>query len=84
MTVLFILAAAFGQIFFTKETNAADPVEIVTVSVKEGDSLWEIADRYDYNNMDLRKYIEIIQAYNNLENTVLQPGDTIYVPILRS
>lgn len=73
-----------GFIFKPKAIEAQEPLEVVTVIVKNGDSLWKIADRYDNNKMDLRKYIYIIQQYNNLDNTVLQPGQRIKVPIFHT
>lgn len=81
IAVIFILAVSLGQLFKPKSTAASEPVEIVTVIVNRGDSLWKIAERHDNNKIDLRKYIDIIQKYNGLENTVLQPGQRIKVPV---
>lgn len=82
LTVLiFILALGIGQLLEPEATTASEPVQVVTVIVKRGDSLWKIAERYDNNKIDLRKYIEIIQEYNGLDTTVLQPGQRISVPI---
>ena len=77
------LTTLFLCYFVFKPTaiEAQEPLEVITVVVKKGDSLWKIAERYDNNKIDLRKYIYIIQQYNNLENTLLQPGQRIKVPI---
>lgn len=82
MTIVLVAASVLGQVIMAKATEAADPVEVMAVLIREGDSLWEIADRYDDNSMDLRKYIEIIRAYNRMDDALLQPGDTIYVPLV--
>ncbi len=58
-----------------------EPVKIVTVNVNKGDSLWKIAGIYSNNKMDLKVYINIIQQYNNLSNTIIQPGQELEVPI---
>lgn len=81
LAVLFIFAFSLGQLFKPEATAASEPVEIVTVIVNRGDSLWEIAERHDNNKIDLRKYIDIIQRYNGLDNTILQPGQRIKVPV---
>ncbi|MDD2402280.1 MAG: LysM peptidoglycan-binding domain-containing protein [Clostridia bacterium] len=62
--------------------EACTPIEYVAVIVKQGDSLWSIADKYDNNTTDIRRYIDTIQQYNQIDNTdILQPGDIINVPI---
>lgn len=83
VTIIFLLAVGLGQLFKPgiTATAASEPVQIVTVIVDRGDSLWKIAERHDNNKIDLRKYIDIIQKYNGLENTVLQPGQRIKVPV---
>lgn len=81
ISLMFIIAFSMGQLFKPKSTAASEPVEIVTVIVDRGDSLWKIAEKHDNNKIDLRKYIDIIQKYNGLQNTVLQPGQRIKVPV---
>ena len=63
------------------ELDAKESIKIIKIIISEGDSLWNIAERYDNNKIELRKYIYIIQDYNHLDNTVLQPGQTLYIPI---
>jgi LysM repeat protein len=63
------------------KTEAHEPLNYVTVVVKKGDSLWKIAEKYDNNKMDLRQYIYIIEKYNHLDNSVLQPGQRIILPV---
>lgn len=83
VTIIFLLAVGLGQLLKPgiTATAASEPVQIVTVIVDSGDSLWKIAERHDNNKIDLRKYIDIIQKYNGLANTVLQPGQRIKVPV---
>jgi LysM repeat protein len=61
--------------------EAHEPLKVVTVIAEKGDSLWKIAEKYDNNHMDLRQYIDIIQDYNKLDDTLLQPGQHLLVPI---
>jgi nucleoid-associated protein YgaU len=76
-----IILVFFTHMVKPPALNAHEPVEVITVYVQKGDSLWKIAERYDNNRMDLRRYIDLIQAYNNLTHTVLQPGDRLEIPL---
>jgi len=79
LAVIVVIAAAC--LLYPDSKSASEPVQVVTVQVESGDSLWKLADRYDNNSMDLREYIYIIQKFNNLDNTVLQPGQEIRIPV---
>lgn len=82
LTIIIVVLIVFAyQLFKPTTIDAHEPLQVVTVIVEKGDSLWKIADRYDNNKMDLRQYIYIIESYNKLDNTVLQPGQRIRVPL---
>lgn len=83
LLVIVIIIAILGFIKPDK-IEASEPVKVVAVQIEAGDSLWELADKYDNNTMDLRKYIYIIERFNKLENSVLQPGQTIMIPVYES
>ena len=51
------------------------------VVVKPGDTLWEIAQKSNSDNSDIREYIYEIKRKNTIENSTITPGDTILVPI---
>lgn len=81
LIIICLVLISASQLIAANSANADEPAYITTVVVEKGDSLWKIADYYDNNKIDLRKYIEIIQELNNLESTVLQPGDRVHIPI---
>lgn len=64
-----------------KDAAASEPVRVVSVQVQPGDTLWSLAEMYDDNSMDLRHYIFLIERYNKLENDILQPGQTLLIPV---
>jgi LysM repeat protein len=80
-TVFILFIFSVIQLINAQTTDAQEAVQIVTIRVKEGDSLWKLADTYDNNKMDLREYIYIIQSVNDISNTILQPGQKIRIPI---
>lgn len=55
----------------------------ITVSVKPGDNLWNLTKESmdkNFNNSDVRKYIDVVQEHNNLDNTGLKVGQTLKIP----
>ena len=52
-----------------------------TITVKAGDSLWSIAEAYDIEGLSTRQTSDVIRAWNDLETSTLQPGDTLIVPL---
>ncbi len=72
VTVLSISAVSFG--------NCKTNYETVNFTVREGDTLWDIAELYADESIDVRKYIRDIKAYNNMETSELMPGDIILTP----
>lgn len=49
-----------------------------TVIIKSGDTLWDIAEQYKPDNIDIREYIYDIKTLNNISSTIHE-GDTILV-----
>lgn len=61
--------------------EAHTPDECIAVIVEEGDSLWQIAERFVNNQMDIRHYINLIQQHNRMKTVDIYPGDVIEVPL---
>ncbi|MDE0233203.1 MAG: LysM peptidoglycan-binding domain-containing protein [bacterium] len=54
--------------------------EIESVVVAPGETLWEIADRFSPESMDLRLVVQELVDLNRLESKVLRPGQVLQVP----
>lgn len=81
VSIFFLLLISLGQLYKAEPAEAQEPLKIVTAIVRDGDSLWKLAEQYDNNSIDLRIYIDIIQRFNDMDSTVLQPGQKIRIPI---
>lgn len=56
--------------------------EIQEVTVREGDSLWKLATRYqDEASMDVNQLVQEIKALNQLESPIIYPGQTLLIPM---
>ena len=51
------------------------------VFIEEGDTLWSYAEEYCPQDMDIRKYIEIVRDYNGKDDATVYVGEVICLPI---
>ena len=56
-------------------------VEYIFVTVKAGDSLWEIAEDHTSNHRDIRETIIKIKRMNDLSSDILFVGDILKIPV---
>lgn len=59
-------------------------VDEQTYFVEEGDTLWSYAEDSCPDDMDIRKYIQIIIDYNDKDSANIEVGEIIYLPIFDS
>ena len=50
-----------------------------SIIVKQGDTLWSIAEKID-SRRDIREIVFDIQQLNKMSNSNLHPGEKIYIP----
>ena len=83
---LFLLAvicivSSFTIISIKNRTYANKEEKIfIKYTVKEGDTLWRIAKRYNRDGEDVRKLIYEIREHNNI-TPMIYPGQEILVPV---
>lgn len=56
----------------------------ISMNIKEGDTLWNIAINHMPKGYDVRKMVFEIIELNNIENASIYPGDSIKLPIKHS
>jgi LysM repeat protein len=57
------------------------PVESVDYRVLAGDTLWDIAREHGPEGADPRAVVHTIQEMNELEGSVIQPGQVLSIPV---
>ncbi len=79
--VISILGLILGSVFnFNKAySNTYERWEEITV--KRGDTLWDIAKDNNPKNLDTRRVVYNIMKYNNMENANIIAGQTLRIPI---
>lgn len=79
--VLLLIFSGFtlvNQVFASTENT---PAMEKTVVVEPGDTLWNIARQYKPSDMRTVVYIEAIKKSNHLNQTDLQAGEVLTVPV---
>lgn len=84
ISVFLVFAAAllFLCAVTRTEVNAQGDTEALRIVVKPGDTLWNIAAKYngDDGRVDIRRFIHQIKTENNLKTCALTPGQVLYIP----
>ncbi len=80
LALLSAIAVIIGGIMFAHGTVANERFDVVTVTVKEGDTLWGLASKYGDGKDDVRKLVYKISKLNSIDNACVRAGDVIYIP----
>lgn len=78
--LIFTLIITFGINYFSTSANTLNNTQYIKITVKSGDSLWLLADKYGNNKIDLRKLIYQIKQVNDIEDTIY-PGQELKIPV---
>jgi LysM repeat protein len=62
------------------QLHAARPVTYTTVTVRSGDTLWNLADSRTRAGDDVQATVDAIVTANHLRDTGLQPGQQLHIP----
>jgi len=61
--------------------NKEDYNNYIEILVKDGDTIWNIAKKYNSDGNDLRQLVYDISKINDVEDSVIVPGQKIIVPL---
>lgn len=77
IVLIYLMITAFSGV------SSKDDRKVIVerlIVVTSGDTLWEIAKNNNPKQINVRKRLDEIIAYNKLESTDVRPGDTIIIP----
>jgi cell division protein YceG involved in septum cleavage len=56
--------------------------EFMKITVQQGESLWEIAEKYsDRHSMSSPEFIDWVEQKNNINGKSIYPGDQLVIPV---
>ena len=84
VAVMFLIVFVAGVSAFSSRADlvsqAASEVAWAATSVREGDSLWTLAESHPIEGLSTQETADIIESYNSFDSVVLIAGDTVLVP----
>ncbi|MFO8059771.1 MAG: LysM peptidoglycan-binding domain-containing protein [Bacillota bacterium] len=63
-----------------RTTDADEPL-YTEVTVRPGDTVWDIAREYGPSGTDIRRTVHNIAEINDLASFLIHPGQTLFVPV---
>ena len=77
LLIVFIVTTFINNFTTDKESYTSEYV----YTVVPGDTLWDIAKEYNYNNEDVREIVYNIQKHNNISNSQIYSGQVLKIPV---
>ena len=80
--VITIGSIGFGSFFSSAKTVKSDvPMYkyYKSIIIKEGDSLWSIANEYNHNKVDNHEYVNELKELNGLTSETIQAGQHLLI-----
>lgn len=80
-TILLILVCSFSAIFLNGNSDIKED-DYVKVTVKAGDTVWEIADQYSLESeLSKKQFVKWVLSKNDLIENKIYPGEEIILPV---
>ncbi|WP_226665542.1 LysM peptidoglycan-binding domain-containing protein [Metabacillus litoralis] len=80
--ITFILSILAITIIISYNGNSNNLDNYHQVKIKEGDSLWSIADQFQRKTeISQQDFVKWVQEKNNIHSSLIKPGDLVVVPI---
>jgi nucleoid-associated protein YgaU len=71
-----------GGIFFTLSNMAAKDTQYIEVTVKEGESLWSLSEKYSENQKNANwEFIKWVEDKNSINASAVFPGQKLVIPV---
>lgn len=79
--IMIIAVTGINSVLGFNTASGESEHKYVTVEVLPGESLWDIATVHMSSDMDKREAVHLIKKANNLDDSMVEPGQHIKVPV---
>ena len=70
-TFIIVISISMGFMLLFQPSASCDNIpEYSTIIIAKGDTLWNIAKRYNFDNQDIRSKIDEIKELNNISSNI--------------
>lgn len=76
LIIFIVMAAIFG---IAAELQTKYEITYKTITIQQGETLWDIANEYVNPNQDIRDYIYKIKELNNMNTSELYTGQELKI-----
>lgn len=83
--ILIITAMIFSITFiFINKSLGANNIEnsYIDYTVKAGDTVWSIAEKYQNNKIEIRDFVDLIIDENKIDNSMVSQGEIVKIPVI--
>jgi cell division protein YceG involved in septum cleavage len=79
--LLFILSCSLAFILSLRFNTNVDE-KFITITVSEGDSLWNISNEYsEHHSFSNTEFISWVKQHNEMEGDKIYPGEELVIPV---
>ena len=82
LIIIIIALVMFSIMSMTGAYSVASVEDFEEYWIKQGDTLWEIADKYAPDGYDTRRFIYDIKEHNEMETSMIYQGEKLLIPIV--
>lgn len=84
--IMIMLGICFAMVIgYQQTTPAMESQSVQEVTVKSGDTLWDIASRSTGSNIDVREVVHTVKELNNISDSgALTPGTKLKIPVYKT
>ena len=84
LIVISTVVAALVLLLASSVQATPELMETGDYRVRAGDNLWQIAEDHTPADRDIRNTIEAIKRLNDLDSSIIQPGQLLEIPLSRA
>jgi LysM repeat protein len=81
LIVMLLTVTAANTVLGLNNAEGQTIDQYTVVEVLYGDTIWDIAQEYLSDDMDIRYAVHMIMSINNISAEELQPGQTLKIPV---